>query len=197
MYIITDLNGNLIQKSNAKIENLQTLINRFSTELGIEVIGTTDETLYLKTEEMEYFDIIIEDKEIVDIMPKEKPIDLDEYRQNKISQSKQRLAEFLENNPLLYNNEYYSVTQEKQSLLTSAIAAYQLKVQAGIPAVLKWNTTGDVCREFTMEEITGLVVAITEYVQPRVERQQEIEVQINNCTTIEELDNIVIDYEVV
>lgn len=132
---------------------------------------------------------------------KPNPIELEEQLEQskieKIIQSKQQLAEFLENNPLLYNNEYYSVTQEKQSLLTSAIAAYQLKVQAGIPAMLKWNTTGDICREFSLEEITGLVVAITEYVQPRVERQQTYEVQINNATTIEELDSIEIDYEVV
>ncbi len=122
---------------------------------------------------------------------------LEQSKIEKITQTKQQLAEFLENHPLLYNDEYYSVTQEKQALLTSAIAAYQLRVQAGISAVLKWNTTGDVCREFTLEEITGLVIAITDYVQPRVERQQELEIQIKNCTTIEELDNIIIDYEVV
>lgn len=121
---------------------------------------------------------------------------LENLKNEKILQSKQQLAEFLENNPLLYNNEYYSVTQEKQALLTSAIAAYQLKVQAGIPAELKWNTTGDICREFTLEEITGLVVEITEYVQPRVEKQQALEVQIRNAETLEELDNIIIDYEV-
>ncbi len=122
---------------------------------------------------------------------------LEQSKIEKITQTKQQLAEFLENHPLLYNDECYSVTQEKQALLTSAIAAYQLKVQAGVPAVLKWNTTGDVCREFTIEEITGLVIAITDYVQPRVERQQELEIQIKNCTTIEELDNIIIDYEVI
>lgn len=98
---------------------------------------------------------------------------------------------------MLYNEEYYFVTQEKQALLTSAIAAYQLKVQAGIPAILKWNTTGDVCREFTLEEITGLVIAITDYVQPKVEKQQQFELQIRNCTTQEELDDIIIDYETV
>lgn len=123
--------------------------------------------------------------------------DVEQIKQEKINQSKQLLSEFLETHHLLYNDEYYSVTQEKQALLTSAIAAYQLKVQAGVPAVLKWNTTGDVCREFTLEEITGLVIVITDYVQPRVERQQELEIQIKNCTTIEELDNIIIDYEVV
>lgn len=128
--------------------------------------------------------------------PDELERQLQSPKNEKILQTKQQLSEFLEIHPLLYNDEYYSVTQEKQSLLTSAIAAYQLKIQAGIPAVLKWNTTGDICREFTMEEITGLVIAITDYVQPRVEKQQELEVQINNCTTIEELDSIEINYEV-
>lgn len=129
------------------------------------------------------------------------PIDfiqlLERSKVEKITHSKQQLAEFLENNPLLYNEEYYSITQEKQALLTSAIAAYQLKVQAQVSATLKWNTTGDICREFTLEEITGLVIALTDYVQPRVEKQQALEVQIKNCTTIEELDSIEINYEVI
>lgn len=197
MFIIADSNGNLIQKSNAKIENLQELIDKFSDALGINVIGTEDELLYFKTEETEHFDIIVENSKIVDIIPKETPVDLVLLKQKKTTQSKLQLAQFLEENSVKYNGELYSVTQEKQSLLTSAIAAYQLKIQAGIPAVLKWNTTGDICREFTMEEITGLVVAITNYVQPRVEQQQAYEVQIINATTIEELDSIVIDYEVV
>lgn len=124
-------------------------------------------------------------------------VNIEQFKTEKITQSKQKLAEFLESNPLEYNNEFFSVTQEKQALLTSAIAAYQLKVQAGVPATLKWNTTGDICREFSLEEITGLVIAITDYVQPRVEKQQEIEVQIMNATTMGELEGIEIDYEVV
>lgn len=197
MYIISDLQGNLIQSSNQEIDNLEETVDKLSQIWRQPLIYTENKELCNKALVAGYFNIIIENNEIVDIVPKEKPIDLDKYKQNKILQSKLQLAEFLENNPLLYNNEYYSVTQEKQALLTSAITAYQLKVQAGVPAVLKWNTTGDVCREFTLEEITGLVVAITEYVQPRVEKQQALEVQIRNAETLEELDSIVIDYEVV
>lgn len=142
-------------------------------------------------------EVISWEKTTIEFDPIELQKQLEQFKIEKIIQSKQQLFEYLEAHPLLYNNEYYSVTQEKQTLLTSAIAAYQLKVQAGIPAVLKWNTTGDICREFTLEEITGLVVAITDFVQPRVEKQQALEVQIKNCTTLEEFDSIVIDYEVV
>lgn len=136
--------------------------------------------------------------ELIDIEVLENPNKLLELKQVKVSQSKQQLEEFLENNPLQFTDgKFYSVTKEKQTLLANALQVYQIKVQAGLPATLKWNTTGDICREFTLEEITGLVVAITEYVQPRVEKQQALEVQIRNAETLEELDSIVIDYEVV
>jgi len=171
MYTIYDEFGNLLVTSNDNTKDINYIKEFYKKQFG-ESITVVEEF----------------------VPPLLSGMTLTQLKIEKIIQSKQQLAEFLENNPLLYNNEYYSVTQEKQSLLTSAIAAYQLKIQAGIPAVLKWNTTGDVCREFTLEEITGLVVAITEYVQPRVEKQQALEVQINNCTTVEELDGIVIDY---
>ncbi len=56
------------------------------------------------------------------------------------------------------------------------------------------DTIENMCLEFTLEEITGLVIAITEYVQPRVEKQQTLEKQIENCITQEELESIIIDY---
>lgn len=122
-------------------------------------------------------------------------INLDELKAKKVIETKNKLAEFLENHPLQHNGDYYSVTQEKQSLLTSAIAVYELKTKAGLPAELKWNTTGDICRVYTIEELSGLAFAITDYVQPRVEHQQALEVQINSSTTLEELESIEINYE--
>lgn len=74
MYILSDSEGNLIQTSNAKIENLQEIINRFSNELNIEVIGTDDVLLYLKTKETGYFDIVVRNNKIIDIAPKAQPI---------------------------------------------------------------------------------------------------------------------------
>lgn len=197
MYIMADLSGKLIQLSNQKINNLKEKTNELSQVWGRTLLYTESEELYNKAITTGHFHIIVKNNMIVDIIPKEKPINLDKLKAEKTMQTKQQLAEFLEAHTLLYSGENYSVTQEKQALLTSAIAAYQLKVQSDIPAVLKWNTTGDICREFNLEEITGLVIAITDYVQPRVEKQQELEIQIKNCTTIEELDSIIINYEVV
>ncbi|WIV10548.1 hypothetical protein [Proteiniborus sp. MB09-C3] len=119
-------------------------------------------------------------------------------KNNLIIKSKNLLAEYLQSNPLLFTDgKYYSVTQEKQNLLNNAITVYQMKIQLGIPAELKWNSTGEECTIWTLEDITALALAISEYVEPLVTYQQAIEVQIRNCTTREELESVVIDYATV
>lgn len=197
MYIISDIYGNILQTGSNELDEV--ILNSISSSLNKQLVVSNDEVLFKKNIELKKCKAIIANNEIIDVVLDETKLNLDfeNLKISKIVQTKQQLAEFLETNHLLYNNEYYSITQEKQALLTSAISAYQLKVQANVPAVLKWNTAGDICREFTLEEITGLVITITDYVQPRVEKQQALEIQIKNCITIDELDNITIDYEVI
>lgn len=115
-----------------------------------------------------------------------------------IKQSKEMLVEYLKNNPLHFaDGKYYSVTQEKQNLLNNAITVYQMKTQLGLPAELKWNSTGEECSVWTLEDAISLALGIASYVEPLVTYQQSIEVQIRNCTTKEELESTVIDYETV
>lgn len=117
----------------------------------------------------------------------------------KITESKTKLEEYLVNNPYLFSDgKYYTVTKEKQNLLTNAITVYRIKVDAEDPtATLKWNAVGEVCTNWTLEDISDLVTGIAYYVSLLVTKQQEYEVQINACTTKEELDSIVIDYATV
>lgn len=124
---------------------------------------------------------------------------IESLKESLINKSKQLLAEYLQKNPLLYaDGKYYSLTAEKQSLLNNAIAVYQMKVQAGIAdPELKWNSTGEECSLWTIENLSALALAIAEYVEPRVTKQQSIETQIKNCITKTELDAIVIDYEII
>jgi len=75
MYILSDLNGNLIQRSNSKVDDLQSLTNKFSNDFNITVIGTTDESLYAKTEEYECFSIVVVNGAITDILREEKAIE--------------------------------------------------------------------------------------------------------------------------
>lgn len=120
---------------------------------------------------------------------------LDELKANKIAESKTKLTEWLENNPLQFTDgKYYSVTAEKQALLNSNLASYERARDAEIPYPLKWNSTGDECTEWTYANLVSLSLAIAAYVAPKVSHQQEIELKINACETIEDLNKIEIVY---
>ena len=121
---------------------------------------------------------------------------LEECKEEKIALSKLMLSEWLANNPMLYSDgNYYSVTEEKQSLLNSNLASYERATAAGIPYPLKWNSTGAECTEWNYTDLTALSLSIAAYVAPKVSIQQALEVQIRACETKEEVDGVVISYE--
>lgn len=121
---------------------------------------------------------------------------LEPIKNNKISESKTALSEYLASHPLQWSDgKYYSVTSEKQALLTSNLALYQISASAGQPFKLTWNSTGDECVEWAYEELAALALAIGTYVKPFVSHQQELELAIKACTTMEELDAIEINYD--
>lgn len=121
---------------------------------------------------------------------------LEECKEEKIALSKSMLSEWLANNPMLYSDgNYYSCTEEKQSLLNSNLASYERATVAGIPYPLKWNSTGAECTEWEYSDLITLSLSIAAYVAPKVSTQQALEVQIRACETKEEVDSIVISYE--
>lgn len=123
-------------------------------------------------------------------------VDLDAIKKELIAKSKAELDVYLAANPLLFTDgKYYSVTKDKQNLLNNAISVYQMKVGAGnTSAIIKWNATGEECVEWTFENIIQLALSIANYVEPFIAQQQALEIQISNCVTKEELDNIIIGY---
>ena len=121
---------------------------------------------------------------------------LEECKEEKIALSKLMLSEWLANNPMLYSDgNYYSVTEEKQSLLNSNLASYERATAAGISYPLKWNSTGAECAEWEYADLIALSLSIAAYVAPKVSTQQAVEVQIRACETKEEVDGVVISYE--
>jgi len=121
---------------------------------------------------------------------------LEECKEEKIALSKLMLFEWLEKNPMLYSDgNYYSVTEEKQSLLNSNLASYERATAAGIPYPLKWNSTGAECTEWEYADLIALSLSIATYVTPKVSTQQAVEVQIRACESKEEIDSVVISYE--
>ena len=134
--------------------------------------------------------------DIDEVVPNEK---LPVAKKELIDLSKALLAEFLLNNPLksaVKNGEekFYNVTSEKQNLLYSNIATYQVSQQLGMEFPIVWNSMGEVAEPWTIEEMMRLFIEIKEYVSPIVAQQQEIEKVINNCKSIEELQKVNIKY---
>ena len=120
----------------------------------------------------------------------------EECKEEKIALSKLMLSEWLASNPMLYSDgNYYSVTEEKQSLLNSNLASYERATAAGLDYPLKWNSTGAECTEWEYADLTALSLSIAAYVAPKVSVQQAVEVQIRACETKEEVDSVVISYE--
>lgn len=123
------------------------------------------------------------------------PDKLPSLKEEKIVKSKEDLAVFLINNPLLWSDgEYYSITQEKQNQLTSKIMAATMAQQSEMEYKLTWNSTGEVCKEWALEDLSALAFAIDATVTKLVTYQQKKEIEIKNCTTEEELEAIVVDY---
>ena len=123
--------------------------------------------------------------------PEELETQLQEAKDTAIAQSKTDLEAYLLANPLQWTDgEYYAITQEKQNQLTSTLVSAQVD---GEPP--EWNSTGLVCKEWNIEELSALGVAIKNRVKKLVKYQQSKEIEINAAQTLEELEAIVIDYD--
>lgn len=116
-----------------------------------------------------------------------------------IKLSKAMLSEYLSKNPLFsrvkyLDGRYYTVDQEHQSRLTSQLLLYQGNTELGLDYQLTWNDKDGVCEDWTFKELFTLSNEINAYVKPLVKQQQELEIKINSVASVEELNNIKIEY---
>lgn len=126
------------------------------------------------------------------------PDPIDGQKTARIQQSKTDLAEYLATHPLQWTDgQYYSITAEKQAQLTSKIMAATMAQTMSTEYTLTWNSTGEVCKEWTLTDLSALAFAIDARVTALVSYQQKQEVAMRNATTQEELDAIVVDYDAV
>lgn len=174
----------------------------FSEDIGSEDFADvskielySDDDMYLAEYSFKDFDVSI-NKNALYLIDKNFIEDVEATKADMIQRSKELLAEWLSRNPMLYTDDnYYSVTEEKQSLLNSNLASYERAKAAGIDYPLKWNSTGAECTEWEYSELLILSLSIAAYVAPKVATQQAIELEIKAAETMEQLDKVVIDYE--
>ena len=117
---------------------------------------------------------------------------------DRIAQSKQALTDYLLTHPMQWTDgAYYAITAEKQQQLTSKILSATMAAQTKTAYTLTWNSTGEVCKPWTLQDLSALAFAIDARVTALVSYQQAQEVAMRNAQTIEELDAIVVDYDTV
>lgn len=146
------------------------------------------------------FDFVFDDDgNISDVVATEPVVTTEEieaHKTKRIQESKILLAKWLNDNPILYTDgKYYSVTEEKQALLNGNLASYERATKAGIEYSLKWNSTGEECIEWSYDDLLALSLSIAAYVAPKVTKQQNIELDIKACETMDEINTILIDYD--
>ena len=147
------------------------------------------------------FELVLNDdgSKIIDVVATEPVVTAEEieaYKTKRIQESKILLAKWLNDNPILYTDgKYYSVTEEKQALLNGNLASYERAKSVGIEYPLKWNSTGEGCTDWSYNDLLTLSLNIAAYVAPKVAIQQNIELDIKACETIDEIDAVVIDYD--
>lgn len=111
-------------------------------------------------------------------------------KDKRIAQSKADLASYLIDHPIQWTDgECYSITEEKQNQLMGTLMAAQLDGKKP-----EWNTTGGVCKEWELSELTTLAVAIKDRVKALVKYQQTQELAMYNARTLQELEAIEVDY---
>ena len=123
--------------------------------------------------------------------------DFSSAQDRKQDENKKALAEFLQANPITWTDGcVYGVTEEDQTELALNMNQYQLQVAAGLTDVkLEWHPRHAACREFTLEEYTGLILAVKNFVYPYVQQCQVLKEQIYNAKTVDELKAVEIVYE--
>ena len=147
------------------------------------------------------FDFVLDNdgNKIVDVVATEPIVTTEEieaHKTKRIQESKILLAKWLNDNPILYTDgKYYSVTEEKQALLNGNLASYERATKAGVEYPLKWNSTGEECTEWNYNDLLTLSLSIAAYVAPKVAIQQNIELDIKACETMDEINAVVIDYD--
>lgn len=155
----------------------------------------SDDDMFLREYTLEDYRLECNGNELY-FKDKNEVIDLDVLKVDKIEMSKAMLAEWLEDNPMLYTDgKYYSVTAEKQSLLNGNLASYERAKAVNVEYPLKWNSTGSECIPWDYTDLLTLSLTIAGYVAPKVSKQQELELQIKACKTVDEVNEIEINYD--
>ena len=117
-------------------------------------------------------------------------------KESKQNENKCAFANFLASHPITWTDgKKYGVTLEDQNEIALNLSQYQVQVTAGIKEpTLEWHAIKESCVVWSYEDLSALVVAISEYVYPWFHKMNAYKEQIFAVEEVKDLDSIVIDY---
>ncbi len=120
-------------------------------------------------------------------------------KSNKVTESKILLEQHYAQNPLFStvhnpDGEHYSTTSDKQMYLMSMITLCEQSKALGIEFQPTWNASGELCEPWTELELQQLSLQIAQFVYPAVTQQQHYEKLIQEMTSVEDIQGLVISY---
>jgi hypothetical protein len=127
------------------------------------------------------------------------PVDLGAAKSQAIERTKQWVEAELSKGMTYTDGKTYTVTLEKQNLLTSQLVMGSIVKENGVPDeqnFLSWNAKGEECTNWLFADLCALAYAVAQYVKPIVGKQQAAEIAISEAETSEEIDGIVKEFAV-
>lgn len=122
---------------------------------------------------------------------------LEEYQKMKQEENKKAFANFLTNHPLTWvDGKQYGVTEEDQAEISLNMNQYSMAVQAGAENPrLEWHARQEECTSWTVENLTALTLAISDFVYPYYRKMQQYKTQIYTASSYKEIKAIELNYE--
>lgn len=178
---IADINKRIIRKNNP-LRFYKSLTLPLSYDINLlEEIDDTNTKIIESTPNKENY--------VVDYS------NLNNAKESLIQYTKNQLEEFLLQNPLLYNNKFYSVTSTAQQHLDSLIAAAEDAVQFSIDFTPYWNDATGIREPWTLSDLRILRIKIQQYILPFIMQQQQMEKKILNTNDIKALHTMKLTYQ--
>ena len=179
--VIADINKRIIRKNNP-LRFYKSLTLPLSYDINLlEEIDDTNTKIIESTPNKENY--------VVDYS------NLNNAKESLIQYTKNQLEEFLLQNPLLYNNKFYSVTSTAQQHLDSLIAAAEDAAQFSIDFTPYWNDATGIREPWTLSDLRILRIKIQQYILPFIMQQQQMEKKILNTNDIKALHTMKLTYQ--
>lgn len=179
--VIADINKRIIRKNNPlRFYKSLTLPLSYDINLLEEIDDTNTKIIESAPNKENY---------VVDYS------NLNNAKESLIQYTKNQLEEFLLQNPLLYNNKFYSVTSTAQQHLDSLIAATEDAVQFNIDFTPYWNDATGIREPWTLSDLRILRIKIQQYILPFIMQQQQMEKKILNTNDIKALHTMKLTYQ--